>query len=375
MSVEAEPFVVNMDQVNQTLVPIDGQPKGKDLLSITQFGREDITLYINEATAAASLLPDDPAIDPGIDLLPRRQLTALMRQPSTRTGGSMMKAMTALGGQTNLISGMESSSEAKGESPMDSTIALATQSDIFGTRTEEEFGPHMAAYWIGEMYKAGKLHRCPPVINLGDGTNEHPTQTLGDLFTIYKHFTGFEDITVAMVGDQERYRAFHSLALAAHLLGINVISVETTAAPMPNKYKQLLGDQLVGTTLSIEEAMRDADVLYVGRNPDEYTGSDPAEKRRAARLAGAYEGLDISDGVGRPSHTKGWRVDRERLQIMHPDAILMHPRPRRNEVSADVDLDPRAVDVSQMEDVTIMRMAIQALHLGKSILAAIEARR
>ncbi len=373
MSVEAEPFVANMDQVNQMLVPIDGQPKGKDLLSMTQFSAADISLYLDEATAAATLFPDDPSMDPGISLLPRRQLTALMRQPSTRTGGSMAKAMTALGGQTNLISGMSSSSEAKGESLKDSTIALATQSDFFGTRTAEEYGPHMAAYWIGEMHSAGKLRNRPPVINLGDGTNEHPTQALGDLLCIKRRFTGLSGVTIALVGDHERYRAFHSLVIAAAILDMRVISVESQAAPMPEKYRNLLGDKLVGATLSIEEAMQEADVLYMGRNPDEYSGDDEAEKRRAATLARAYNGLDYGDGAGRAHTTGGWRVDLKKLQLMHPDALLMHPRPRRNEVSPDVDLDPRAADVGQMEDVTDMRMAILALHAGKSIIAGIQA--
>lgn len=329
--------------------PIDGDAKGKNLLSIYQLSAADIFSYIEEAYAAASLVYD--ANKRGINLLPHTVLKAVMRQPSTRTGGSCTTAMRKLGGSAELISGMSSSSEAKGETMADSWVAFATQSDIIGTRTTEDFGPHQAAKDIKAAYEYGGLQHLTPVINLGDGRNEHPTQALGDLFTIHRKFTDLKNLKLVMVGDHERYRAFHSLFIGAITLGMKIIAVESSAAPLPQEYIKLGGENLTVTT-DLDDAMRKADVLYIGRNPDEYDGADKAEKARSVKLAADY---------------KTWIVDKERLQLMPKNSIVLHPRPRRDELHPSIDDDPRAADVEQMANMIPMRMAIFAKHLGVSI--------
>jgi len=340
--------VIDLSAVTQ---PIAGDAAGKNLLSMYQLSADDIATYLDEAYAAERAIHDPE--QRGLALLPRAVMKAIMRQPSTRTGGSCTSAMRKLGGSAELISGMSSSSEAKGESLADSWVAFATQADILGIRTAENGGPAFAAYVIAKAVEYGQLGRVVPVINLGDGHNEHPTQALGDVFTVHKKFGRFDGLIVTVVGDQERYRAHHSLMIGAATLGMHVVAVESPAARVPRELVAFLGPRLTRTS-DLDGAMRDTDVLYLGRNPDEYTGEDPAEIVRAEQLARDYA---------------SWIVDYERIQQMSPDAIVLHPRPRRDELHPSVDSDPRMKDVEQMANMIPMRMAIIARHLGASILA------
>ncbi|MGD1012355.1 MAG: hypothetical protein ABR925_07480 [Acidimicrobiales bacterium] len=334
------------------LEPINGEAAGKHLLSMRQLTSSDVADYMREAYAAEALRDSERR---GIPLLQHAVMKAVMRQPSTRTGGSCTTAMQKLGGSADLISGMSGSSEAKGESITDSWVAFATQADILGIRTAEDEGPKIAALAIAKAVSDGGLPRLVPVINLGDGKNEHPTQALGDLFTIHKRFKTLDGLNLVMVGDQERYRAFHSLLIGAVTMGMHVVAVESVAAPVPRRLVDEAGGNLE-VTRDLDGAMAEADVLYVGRNPDEYEGDDPVEKQRGAQLAEDF---------------REWSVDYERIQKMRPDSIVMHPRPRRNELNPDIDSDPRAADVGQMFNMIPMRMAIIARHLGASIAHAV----
>lgn len=327
---------------------INGDPEGKNLLSMGQLSTSDIYDYI-EAARLADQAVRDPARR-GIDLLPRAVLKAIMKQPSTRTGGSMTTAMNRLGGSGELYSGMASSSEAKGEIPEHSWVAFATQADILGIRTKEDDGVHLAARAIATSYSHGKLARQVPVVNLGNGTIEHPTQALGDLFTIakWRDFDRLDGLRVAIVGDHERYRAHHSDLLGAAALGMEVVAVESPAAPVSDAMAKALGSKLTRTT-DLDEAMRQADVLIVGRNPDEYDGKDMYEQERSRQLAADYA---------------TWVIDLERLQQMRPDSIVLHPRPIKDELHPSVESDLRMRDVEQMENMIPMRMAIIARHLG-----------
>ncbi len=342
---------MGLEELASVVVPIAGEPAGKDLLSMTQVSTKDIQLYIGEAEAAERIVHDPQRR--GLNLLPFVVMTAVMRQASTRTGGSVVTATHKLGATGELFSGMHASAEAKGESLADSWLALATQADIIGTRTAEEYGPHFAAYVISQAVAHGKLSRKVPIKNLGDGTNEHPTQALGDLLTIQQHFGKLAGLALTVVGDHERYRAGHSIMLGAAEAGMNITAVESLAAPVPTWMVDRFGNKLERTT-DLDAAMRKTNVLYVYRNPDEYAGDSAAEKERSRALAEAYE---------------EWIIDYDRLQQMSPDAIGLHPRPRRNELHPSVDVDPRMVDVRQMENMIPMRMAIAALHMGKSIVA------
>jgi len=326
--------------------PMNGDPSGKNLLSMWQYGPGDIYEHIDAAYRAEEYVRNP--IERGVPVLPFRVLKAVMRQPSTRTGGSMTTAMGKLGGVGELISGMSSSSEAKGESLTDSWEAFATQCDVLGTRTAEDFGPALAARTISASVANGKLPEKVPVINLGDGKNEHPTQALGDLFTIHKEFGDLRGLRLSIVGDHERYRAFHSLIIGAVAVGMRVRVVESAVAKVPEQLVRQLGRSLERTD-DLNFALSQSDVLYIGRNPDEYTGKVRAEKKRSKQLAKDY---------------RNWVIDNNRLQILPRDAIVLHPRPRRNELHPSVDADPRMRDVAQMANMIPSRMANIAAVLG-----------
>jgi aspartate carbamoyltransferase catalytic subunit len=352
MAVEFEGHV-NAGQLendySEVLQPFNGDPAGKSLLSMTQLSESDIHDYIAEAYAAEKVVQDRSKR--GISLLRHAVMKAVMQQPSTRTGGSCTTAMRKLGGSADLISGMSTSSEAKGEAPAESWVAFATQADIIGVRTAANNGPMFAAQSITDAFNRGQLWQNVPVINLGDGQNEHPTQALGDEFTIHKKFKKFEGLTATVVGDQERYRAHHSFMIGAAKLGMTVIAVESSVARVPDHLVSALGSKLQRTQ-DLDAAIRESDVLYVGRNPDEYDGNNALEKERSQQLADDF---------------RSWRIHRDRLQQMRPDGMLLHPRPRRTELHPSVDADPRDFEVQQMFNMIPMRMAIIVRALNESL--------
>jgi aspartate carbamoyltransferase catalytic subunit len=333
--------------------PIAGQPGGKDLLSALQLSADDIMDYIDGAEALEKIIKDPK--QRGLSIIKYAMVMAVMRQPSTRTGGSEVVSASKGDGEYVLVSGMQGSSEAKGESLRDSWLAFATQADILGIRTAENGGPAFAASVIDESVRYGKLSSKVPVINLGDGENEHVTQGLGDMMTTYKRHGKLDGLVSVYVGAFDRYRAFNSDMIMAAKLGQTIVAVECPAAPISQNLVDILGPSLERTT-DLDEAMRYADELNIGRNPDEYEGHDAAETARSQEVAAFY---------------KRNAIDLDRLQQMRPDAIVKHPRPRRNELHPSVDGDPRMADVQQMENMIPMRLAITAMHLGVDIRTAI----
>ena len=332
------------------LLPIDGDPAGKHFLSMHQLTEADIEMYLAETYAAESIFVE------GADILRRKQLFALMRQSSTRTGGGFAHGMNKLGGHGLYQGGVANSSEAKEEIRLDSEVAFATQTDIYATRTEEEMGPAFSAWAMQQEYERGNLSRFIPVINAGDGKNEHPSQTMGDFFTIHKQFDRVRDVNALLLGDLERYRAFRSFMIGAAAVGMNIYVVESKAAPVPEDLEELLGPRLHRMP-SLDEALEVVDVVYPGRKPKEYNGDDSAEKKRDKQLTKDY---------------KSWVIGPRRMKIIHDNAIALHARPRGLELSRKTDGDPKRRDVQQMEDVIKARMAIIALHMGKSIIEHIE---
>jgi aspartate carbamoyltransferase catalytic subunit len=223
---------------------MNGDPTGKDLLTMRQFTADDIYDYIETAERLETIFNDPNRR--GIDLLRFVGARILMRQPSTRTGGTFVEGLYKVGGNPLLISDTGATSEAKGESLEDSFVAHATQCDVIVMRDKQAGMPEIAANAIQRSYDLGKLTRRVPVINAGDGTNEHPSQALGDLAAIREHL-GVEDLsgrTLVTVGDHERYRADHSLLLGAAAVGMDVVAVESPAAPVPLHLVQELGEKL-----------------------------------------------------------------------------------------------------------------------------------
>jgi aspartate carbamoyltransferase catalytic subunit len=338
--------------------PIDGDPKGKHFLSVRQLGAEDIRSYIREAHAAKEILLREPP-DDHINLLPHVRLIALMRQASTRTAGTNTFGIEKLGGHGDRISGIEALSEAKGESLPESWVAMAAQTNVLATRTHEAFGPAFAAFVTDRMVAQGRLPRRVPTFNAGDGPNEHPTQFIGDIFTLAEHWEGDIDGKIALVaGAQHNYRAFHSFMLGGAKLGMKFIAVETPYAPVPEDIVQELGDKLLIQTEDFDSVIGDADVIYMGRKPDEYNGDNLKEKLRNKKLDNFYTKIVLNQ---------------ERFKRRKKGAVGMHARPRGPEVHPSVDRDKGMIDVIQMYNLTPGRMAVIAGSLGKSIVEHLQA--
>ena len=197
-----------------------------------------------------------------------------------------------------------------------------------------------------------------PVINAGDGKNEHPTQTIGDFYTIHRHFGQLEGLNVAVVGDYEAYRAHHSTLKAIAKMGMKAYVMETDFNQIPLDIKLSLGDNLVSVN-NLNDALAEVDVLDMGRFPKEYKGDDEKSKKRYEQMAKFY--------------LEELMVDYNRLQLMHRDAIGMHPRPKGPEYALSCYKDERMQDVRQMYNMIPSRMGIIALHMGKSIANELEA--
>lgn len=360
---------------NQLIVPgqekyaeimpyINRDPEGKNLLSMHQLKPGDIYDYIEEAEAIRQLVDSRG----GESLLPYLPVKVVMMQDSTRTAGSSTSAAYRVGASADLISGMKSSAEGKGESRSDTWEAFWSQAAAICTRTPENFGPHEAALSVHNASERVRMRADArgippvlkeiPVINLGDGTNEHPTQTIGDLTTISSMMKtkNLEGLKLLMIGDYERYRAHRSLMIGAAALGVAVYVVESAMAKVDNNIAALLGDNLVRLD-DMDDGMKIADVLYMGRYPKEYVKSgnitnDTYEEKRHQALTEDFA---------------SWQVDKKRLQQMSADSLFMHPRPRTSEVNPDIDDDVRAVDVEQMGYVQNGRMAIYTRHFGRAL--------
>jgi aspartate carbamoyltransferase catalytic subunit len=336
---------------SSVLLPIENNEQIRHLLSIDQISVDGFYRYLREAYAGTHLQQD------GIDLLRRKRLMPLMRQPSTRTSGSFAQAMIKLGGASGHYGGSEASSEAKEETRYDSEEALGVQVDIYAVRTEEEMGPAFAAKTFDDDLARGDRDYFVPVINAGDGTNEHPTQTIGDFYTIHRHFGQLEGLKVAVIGDYEKYRAHHSTLKAIAKMGMKAYVLETKFNKIPEDIKLSLGDNLINVK-NLDDALVEVDVLDMGRFPKEYKGSDKNAQKRYEKMAKYYR--------------EKLMVDKKRLKIMPKDSIAMHPRPKGPEYALDCYDDSRMKDVRQMYDMVPARMGIIILHMGKSMVEALE---
>lgn len=260
------------------------------------------------------------------ELLKHRIMASLFFEPSTRTYFSFVSAMYRLGGTVLGFPQAAATSIAKGESIEDTVRMMAAYADLLVIRHPE----------IGICKQLAKLVEIP-IINAGEGTGEHPTQTLTDLFTIYEHFQNYK-ITIALYGDLKYGRTNHSLLLAGARLGINFICIAPEELQMPEEYikkaKQL--GAKVKFTSTINDYIKEIDVLYVTRLQKE---------RFPAHMN--YERFKHSFAVGSVL-----------AQQLKANSIIMHPLPRVNEIEEAVDYDSRAKYFLQAANAVPMRMAI-----------------
>ena len=305
---------------------------GKDILSVKQFGREDL-----EYVFAVSHEMHDMVDHIGtFDLLKGKILANLFYEPSTRTSSSFTAAMERLGGSVIPINEVKYSSVAKGESLPDTVRTLECYADVIVLRHPE----------VGSAAIAAKAAR-KPVINAGDGIGEHPTQALLDAFTIREELGHLDGMTVTLLGDLKHGRTVHSLArLLSQFDGIKLNYVSPDILKMPREVMEEVAEKKVPQAefSSLDKVLHQTDVLYVTRVQKERF-EDPADYEK---VKGAYV------------------IDPPTMKAAKKDMIVMHPLPRVGEISVDFDDDPRAAYFRQMEYGLYVRMALLAMVLGKA---------
>lgn len=307
------------------------------LLSVSQFTKPQVLQYIERA----SLIKQQPTIT---KTFPNKTLLTMFYEPSTRTSCSFQAAALKLGCKTISITDTYSSSQ-KGETLEDTIKTINYYADAIVLRHPEK----------GSAQKAAAVSNIP-IINAGDGNGEHPTQALLDIMTIYTELkTRNIDITsntrppvrITFVGDLRNSRTIHSLIhLLALFPNIHFIYIAPPTLEMPEEIIAQLHTNTENpayqtTKLSLEEAIPITDVLYMTRIQKERF---PTERD--------YYSITLSHNY------KNYCIDKAAIQRAKPTAIIMHPLPRSSEINPDVDDDPRAMYMTQVENGIYMRMAI-----------------
>src|SRR5690554_1598431 len=292
----------------------------KSLVNISDYGRDDIFRILESAMRFKQ--------EPDRDLLKGKVCATLFFEPSTRTRLSFETAVNRLGGRIIGFSDSAPSSAAKGESLKDTIVMVSNYADLIIMRHHHE----------GSARYASEISRVP-VINAGDGSNQHPTQTMLDLFSIYETQGTLENLTITIVGDLKYGRTVHSLIHGMSHFNPTFNFVAPEELHIPDKYK-LFCDKLnipyKEFTDFAPEAINNADILYMTR----------VQKERFTDLM-EYEKV------------KNVYILRDQM-LMESKANLkvLHPLPRVNEINQDVDANPKAYYFEQAENGMYARQAI-----------------
>ncbi len=261
-------------------------------------------------------------------------MATLFYEPSTRTQMSFQTAMIRLGGEIIGFDNPANSSVSKGETIKDTTKIVSGYSDILVIR-----------HPVAGAAKAASLTADCPVINAGDGGHLHPTQTLTDLLTLKIEKKRLSGLTVGMCGDLINGRTVHSLCKALSMFENNkFIFISTPELKMPAYIKDII--KANGSTFeevhTLEEAIGRLDVLYMTRIQQE-------------RFASVEDYL---------AQKNTYVLDRKKMLLARQDMIVMHPLPRVDEITVEVDDDPRAMYFTQAKYGVFARMALIMTILG-----------
>ena len=303
--------------------------KGRDVVTIADLTRDEIVALLDQARRFESAV----ASGERLRLLDGKILATLFYEPSTRTRLSFESAMLRLGGSVISVAEAKTSSSAvKGET-------------LFDTGKMIEGFAHIAVIRHPEKGSAAELARGAniSVINGGDGTGEHPTQALLDLYTIVREKGSLDGLHVALVGDLKHGRTVHSLSQALARWDVSLTFVAPEAVKMPAEVKEKLQANIeVQETGDLTAALRKADVAYITR----------IQKERIADTA-EYEKLK-----------GGYVVNRELIEAAKPGIMILHPLPRVDEIATDADDMPNAAYFRQAKNGVYVRMALLAMLLG-----------
>lgn len=303
---------------------------GKDILRTDTLSDEELGLILRTAARFESVLRCGGRLNNMDGLI----LATLFFEPSTRTRLSFETAMLRLGGQVITVADPKTSSAAKGESLADSVRTVEGYADVIVIRHPERGSAQVAADAVSI-----------PVINAGDGAGQHPTQALLDVYTIQKEKGRLEGLTVTLAGDLKNGRTVHSLAYLLVRFGTRLFFAAPPSLEMPAEITEELrkrGADITETT-DLAAAMRESDVVYVTRIQRERF-ADPAEYER---LKGSYI------------------VDMAMVRQAKPGITIMHPLPRVDEITTDVDAYEGAAYFRQVANGVPIRMALLALVTGR----------
>lgn len=307
--------------------------KGADILSTGQFSQEDILRVLKLAAKLDKAWAEGKSLD---HLLHGKLMATIFFEPSTRTRFSHETAMLRLGGSVMSNPDMLSlSSYKKQETLHDTGKMVGTFADVVVMR-------HPEAHSV-EKLAAGTN---TPVINAGDGPNEHPTQGLLDLYTIWKNKGHlFDGLNIGMVGDLKYGRVPHSQCDLLKHFDVRFTFVAPQGLAMPREIVEELkraGREVIETE-NFDEAIADMDVISMTRVQEERF----IDKNEYLKYKGVYI------------------LDSALMEKAKKEAIVLHPLPRVDEITAEIDLDPRAKYFEQVHNGVVVRMALLLLILGK----------
>lgn len=300
----------------------------KNIISIKDFSREEIDFILKKSQLMEKLMDSGKAYG----LMKGKILATLFFEPSTRTRLSFTAAMQRLGGSVLGFAGVEGTSVEKGETIIDSVKMAGVYADIVVIRNKMEGSARLASELVDV-----------PILNGGDGANQHPTQTLLDLYTIKKEYGKIDGLKICMIGDLKYGRTSHSLAEALKLYDVEITLISPEELKMPESIVEEL-TQLGKNVKETEELdVKDCDVLYVTRIQKERF-PDPLEYEK---VEGAYV------------------IDEDTVEDLKSRAIIMHPLPRVTEISTTVDSTKYARYFEQAKNGVPVRMALLCLVSGK----------
>ncbi len=295
----------------------------RSLIDILDLTTEEISELIDVANDIIAN-PDKYA-----EACKRKKLATLFFEPSTRTRLSFEAAMYELGGQVLSVAGGMTSSASKGESVADTAKTVSCYADIIAMRHSKEGAPLVAA-----------MNASIPVINAGDGGHNHPTQTLTDLLTIKREKGRLDNFTIGFCGDLKFGRTVHSLITAlSRYENIKVILISPDELKLPSyiendvlKKKNIEHKQ----TRDLLSVMPELDILYMTRVQKE-------------RFFNEEDYIRLKDS---------YILTAEKLKTARQSLSIMHPLPRVNEISVEIDNDPRACYFRQVFNGKYIRMAL-----------------
>ncbi len=295
----------------------------RHLLNPLDFSVEEIDQLLDLAADIEHHLPKYAHVCEG------KKIATLFYEPSTRTRLSFESAMLNLGGSVLGFSSADSSSASKGESVADTIRIISCYADICAIRHPKEGAPLVAAN-----------NSSIPVINAGDGGHQHPTQTLTDLMTIRSLKGRLDHMTVGICGDLKFGRTVHSLINAlVRYPGIRFILISPPELSIPGYIRK---DVLEARGIdfkevwNLDEAMPELDILYMTRVQRE-------------RFFNEEDYIRLKDS---------YILNNAKMKLAKPDMFVLHPLPRVNEISVEVDKDPRAAYFRQVQYGVYVRMAL-----------------